>query len=32
VNEEPQVKGLEAVATRKVGKARLTLLRMPDAE
>lgn len=31
VNEEPEVKGLEAVADRKVGKARLTLLRMPDA-
>ena len=29
VNEEPEVKGLEAVADRKVGKARLTLLRMP---
>ena len=31
VNEEPEVKGLEAVADRKVGKARLTLLRMRDA-
>ena len=31
VNDEPEVKGLEAVADRKVGKARLTLLRMPDA-
>ena len=30
--EEPEIKGLEAVADRKVGKARLTLLRMPDAE
>jgi len=29
VDEEPKVKGLEAVADRKVGKARLTLLRMP---
>ena len=29
VNDEPEVKGLEAVADRKVGKARLTLLRMP---
>ena len=28
--EVPQVKGLEAVADRKVGKARLTLLRLPD--
>ena len=27
VDEEPKVKGLEAVADRKVGKARLTLLR-----
>lgn len=26
-NEEPKIKGLEAVATRKVGKARITLLR-----
>lgn len=31
VNEEPEVKGLEAVVTRKVGKARLTLFRMPGA-
>ena len=29
--EEPEIKGLEAVADRKVGKARLTLFRMPDA-
>lgn len=29
VDEEPKVKGLEPVADRKVGKARLTLLRMP---
>lgn len=29
VDEEPKVKGLEAVADRKVGKARLTLLRQP---
>lgn len=28
-DEEPKVKGLEAVADRKVGKARLTLLRKP---
>ena len=31
VNEEPLVKGLEVMAERKVGKARLTLFRMPDA-
>lgn len=30
-NEEPKIKGLEAVATRKVGKARITLLRLKDA-
>lgn len=30
-SEEPQVKGLEAVADRKVGKARITLFRAPDA-
>ena len=30
-SEEPEVKGLEAVADRKVGKARLTLFRMPGA-
>jgi 16S rRNA (guanine966-N2)-methyltransferase len=30
-NEQPRVKGLEAVADRKVGKARLTLFRRPDA-
>lgn len=30
-NEQPSVKGLEAVADRKVGKARLTLFRRPDA-
>lgn len=29
--EEPKVRGLEAVADRKVGKARLTLLRVPNA-
>lgn len=29
VDEEPKVKGLEAVVDRKVGKARLTLLRQP---
>ncbi|NCU11776.1 MAG: 16S rRNA (guanine(966)-N(2))-methyltransferase RsmD [Sphingomonadaceae bacterium] len=28
-DEEPRVKGLEAVADRKVGKARITLLRVP---
>jgi 16S rRNA (guanine966-N2)-methyltransferase len=28
-NEEPNVRGLEAVADRKVGKARITLLRLP---
>lgn len=28
-DEEPRVKGLEAVADRKVGKARITLLRKP---
>jgi 16S rRNA (guanine966-N2)-methyltransferase len=28
-DEEPKVKGLEAVADRKVGKARITLLRKP---
>lgn len=28
-DEEPKVKGLEAVADRKVGKARITLLRQP---
>ena len=28
-DEEPRVKGLTAVADRKVGKARITLLRMP---
>ena len=28
ITEAPQVKGLEAVAERKVGKARLTLMRM----
>ena len=27
-NEDPEVKGLEAVATRKVGKAKLTLFRL----
>lgn len=27
--EEPKVRGLEAVADRKVGKARITLLRLP---
>lgn len=27
-NEEPRIKGLDAVAERKVGKARITLLRM----
>lgn len=31
VSEEAKVKGLEPVADRKVGKARLTLLRLPDA-
>jgi 16S rRNA (guanine966-N2)-methyltransferase len=30
-NEEPKIKGLEAVASRKVGKARITLLRLADA-
>ena len=30
-DEEPKVKGLEPVAERKVGKARLTLFRMPGA-
>lgn len=30
-DEEPKVRGLEAVADRKVGKARITLLRMPVA-
>ncbi|HEX8057485.1 MAG TPA: 16S rRNA (guanine(966)-N(2))-methyltransferase RsmD [Novosphingobium sp.] len=29
-DEEPRVRSLEAVADRKVGKARLTLLRMPE--
>lgn len=29
VDEEPKVKGLEAVVDRKVGKTRLTLLRQP---
>ena len=29
--EEPRVKGLEAVASRVVGKARLTFFRAPDA-
>jgi 16S rRNA (guanine966-N2)-methyltransferase len=29
-NEVPQVKGLEAVADRKVGKARITLFRMSE--
>ena len=29
-NEEPSVKGLDIVADRKVGKARITLLRMAD--
>lgn len=29
-NEEPRIKGLDAVADRKVGKARITLLRMVD--
>lgn len=29
-NEEPRIKGLEAVADRKIGKARITLLRMPS--
>ncbi len=28
-DEEPKVKGLETVADRKVGKARITLLRQP---
>lgn len=28
-DEEPKIRGLEAVAERKVGKARITLLRMP---
>ena len=28
VKDEPKVKGLEAVADRKVGKARITLLRV----
>ncbi|HQV03692.1 MULTISPECIES: 16S rRNA (guanine(966)-N(2))-methyltransferase RsmD [unclassified Novosphingobium] len=28
-DEEPKIKGLEAAADRKVGKARITLLRMP---
>jgi 16S rRNA (guanine966-N2)-methyltransferase len=30
-NEEPKIKGLDIVAERKVGKARITLLRLPDA-
>ena len=30
-NEEPKIKGLEAVAERKVGKARITLLRLKGA-
>ena len=30
-DEEPKLKLFEAEATRKVGKARLTLLRLPDA-
>lgn len=29
-NEEPSVKGLDMVADRKVGKARITLMRMAD--
>lgn len=29
-NEEPRIKGLEIVAERKVGKARITLLRLKD--
>lgn len=29
VGDEPKIKGLEAVAERKVGKARLTLFRLP---
>ncbi len=29
VNEQPRIKGLETVAERTVGKARITLLRMP---
>jgi 16S rRNA (guanine966-N2)-methyltransferase len=29
-SEQPTIKGLEAVADRKVGKARLTLFRRPD--
>ena len=30
-NEVPKIKGLEAVADRKVGKARITLLRVSPA-
>ena len=30
-DEDPKIKGLEVEATRKVGKARLTLLRLPAA-
>jgi 16S rRNA (guanine966-N2)-methyltransferase len=30
-NEEPKIKGLDMVAERKVGKARITLLRLKDA-
>ena len=30
-DEEPRVRGLELVAERRVGKARLTLLRLPSA-
>ena len=29
-NEEPRIKGLDALADRKVGKARITLMRMAD--
>jgi len=31
INEVPQVKSLEIVAERKVGRAKLTLFRLPDA-
>lgn len=31
-NEEPRIKGLEMIADRKVGKARITLMRVPAGQ